>query len=162
MHPPGNPPHPKNVSPRKRSPVPLSAKSNADILRTVYPARNPPDSVISRAGPLMPEEGLLPPRCILYHRSGGESNEKPGTEEGKTSRDGFFSRWSNLLVKFRGGSSPFFRNAPPSTHSREETRIFWNNEKKNRIRGGPRMRRESRCHPHKMCGWKPQTRLISA
>lgn len=32
----------KNVSPRKRLPAPLSAESNADMLRTVHPARESP------------------------------------------------------------------------------------------------------------------------
>ncbi len=100
----------------------------------------------------------------VYYTTVQEANQTKNPARRKEKRHGtaFFSRWSNLLVKFRAGSCPLFRNTPTSTHPCEQIRKFWNSEKKNRIRGGPRMRRESRCHPHEMCGWKPQIRLISA
>ena len=68
----------------------------------------------------MPEEGSLPPRNILYHRSKGEANGKTGPEEGKTGADRTFFK----LVKFAGQNSRrearLLGNTPPSKRQDKE------------------------------------------
>ena len=57
----------------------------------------------------------------VYYITVQEANqaEMPARRKEKRLRSVLFSRWSNLLVKFRVGSCPLFRNTPPSTHPRK-------------------------------------------
>ena len=156
VHSPRNPPHPENVSPRKRSPAPPVGESqcrhHADRLSC---PGSPRFRDLPRQDRLCRRKDRSP--LAVYYTTVQEANQTELPTWRKEKRPGtvLFPGWSNLLVKFRAENHPFFGNTP-----RERTR---KGEKKNRTRGGPRMRRDHFFLPHdEPCGREVQIKLISA
>ncbi len=140
---------PENVlrPPRRRSPM--------QTMRIVSSCPGiPPDSVTSRFRTAYAGGRIAPPSLYTIQPFRRRIKRKCQHGGRKNASDPFFFQDGQICwSSFAPGSQPILKYA---------TRKQRIGKTKNRIRGGPRMRRESRCHPHKMCGWKPQTRLISA
>ena len=87
--------------PPKTASAPPAAKSNADILRTVHPAGNPPESVTSRARTAYAGGRIFPPSVFTISRGERGSKRKMRRGEGKDDVRPRFARAVQILSKQR-------------------------------------------------------------